>query len=203
MLHTCPTPTVRRAASPWRMAAASLRAGGLSRRGGCGLAGAAAAKVAPQAAGRWWGETWGGAREQSPNLVSAKLSAAKPIKPSLASPRQFASPVCVRAACSVWLSGSGDSGVELEARGIFLRRAPGSASEMGPQWVWAASSWQVDWLELELAVLRQLWVPFQPAIHTRAPHIYKTSWRHDHFRAMVTIRSANLLDKRGADDNIF
>ena len=115
----------------------------------------------------------------------------------------FASPVCVRAACNVWLSGSGDSGVELEARGIFLRRAPGSASEMGPQWVWAASSWQVGWLELELAVLRQLWVPFQPAIHTRAPHIYKTSWRQDHFRAMVTIRSANLLDKRGADDNIF
>ena len=51
------------------------------------VAGAAAAK-APQAAGR--------AREQSPNLVSAKLSAAKPIKPSLASPRQFARS-CVRA----------------------------------------------------------------------------------------------------------
>ena len=79
------------------------------------------------------GRDLGGAREQSPNLVSAKLSAAKPIKPSLASPRQFASPVCVRAACSVWLSGSGDSGVELEATGICLRRAPGSASEMGPQ----------------------------------------------------------------------
>ena len=154
------------------MAAASLRAGRLSRRGGCGLAGAAAAKVAPQAAGCWWGETWGGAREQSPNLVSAKLSAAKPIKPSLASPRQFASPVCVRAACSVWLSGSGDSGVELEARGIFLRRAPGSASEMGPQWVWAASSWQVGWLELELAVLRQLWVPLSTGdTHARPAYI--------------------------------
>jgi hypothetical protein len=152
----------------------------LSRRGGCGLAGAAAAKVAPQAAGRWWGETWGGAREQSPNLVSAKPSGAIPIKPSIASPRQFASPACVRAACSVWLSGSGDSGVELEARGIFLRRAPGSASEMGPQWVWAASSWQVSWLELELAVLRQLWVPFQPAIHA-----HDMPCQHDHFRAMV------------------
>ena len=105
------------------MAAASLRAGGLSRRGGCGLAGAAAAKVAPQAAGCWWGETWGGAREQAPNLVSAKLSAAKPIKPSLASPRQFASPVCGRAACSVWLSGSGDSGVELEAFSFGALRA--------------------------------------------------------------------------------
>jgi len=96
------------------------------------VAGAAAAK-APQAAGRWWGETWGGAREQSPNFVSAKLSAAKPIKPSLASPRQFASPVCVRAACSVWLSGSGDSGVELEARGDLPAARSGLGIEMGPQ----------------------------------------------------------------------